>query len=93
MSCSLFVVLSAQTDAIHLQQGAFGKTKSFEQLATASAGRDVETLPLRSTEKEKHLEALEEKIASRCRKYNFNNNCHVLRCVVAFSQVSQGFYM
>ncbi|XP_044208257.1 ataxin-7-like protein 2b isoform X2 [Thunnus albacares] len=75
--------LICNNDSIHQQQGALGRTKTFDQLAveqrTPSAGRDIEQLPVKSKDKEQHLEAFEEKIANQGSKTNFNNNCHILR--------------
>eukprot|EP00064_Thunnus_orientalis_P006995 superscaffoldBa00000752_g7014 len=74
--------LICNNDSIHQQQGALGRTKTFDQLAvekrTPSAGRDIEQLPVKSKDKEQHLEAFEEKIANQGSKTNFNNNCHIL---------------
>lgn len=60
-----------------------GRTKIFDQLAveqrTASSGRDMEQLPLKSKDKEQHSEAFEEKTTTQGIKYNFNSNCHILR--------------
>lgn len=86
MWCNAFflsAVLSTQTDSIHQQQKAMGKPKSFDQLAaeqrTASAGRDMEQLLVKSKDKEPHLEAFEEKTATQGSKYNSSSNCHILR--------------
>lgn len=80
---SLCAVLSTQTDSIHQQQKALGRTKTFDQLAVehraASAGRDMEQLLVKSKYKEQHLEAFEEKATAQGSKYNFNSNCHILR--------------
>ncbi|XP_044065556.1 ataxin-7-like protein 2b isoform X2 [Siniperca chuatsi] len=74
--------LICNTDSIHQQQKALGKTKTFDHLAVeqraASAGRDMEQLLVKS--KEQHLEAFEEKITTQGSKYNLNSNCHFLRC-------------
>lgn len=88
MRCNAFyflpcAVLSTQTESIHQQQKAMGRTKIFDQLAveqrTSSAGRDMEQLPLKSKDKEQHSEAFEEKTTTQGSKYNFNSNCHILR--------------
>ncbi|XP_030277752.1 ataxin-7-like protein 2b isoform X1 [Sparus aurata] len=75
--------LICNTDSIHQQQKAMGKPKSFDQLAaeqrTASAGRDMEQLLVKSKDKEPHLEAFEEKTATQGSKYNSSSNCHILR--------------
>ncbi|XP_070767211.1 ataxin-7-like protein 2b [Enoplosus armatus] len=74
--------LICNTDSIHQQQKALGRTKTFDQLAveqrTASAGRDMEQLLVKSKDKEQRLEAFEEKITSQGNKYNLNSNCHIL---------------
>ncbi|CAK6951330.1 ataxin-7-like protein 2b isoform X1 [Scomber scombrus] len=74
--------LICNTDSIHQQQGASGRTKTFDQLAvqqrTPSAGRDMEQLPVKSKDKEQPLEDFEEKIATQRNKNNFSNNCHML---------------
>lgn len=80
MQCLFFLscaVLSTQTDSIHQQQKASGRTKTFDQLAeeqkTTSAGRDIEQLLVKSKDKEQHLEAFKEKITQS------SKNCHILR--------------
>ncbi|KAM7404609.1 hypothetical protein PAMP_011942 [Pampus punctatissimus] len=69
-------------ESIHQQQRALGRTRAFDQLAveqrTPSAGRDMEQLPVKSKDKEHHLEAFEEKMATQGNKNKFNNNCHIL---------------
>ncbi|XP_031142739.1 ataxin-7-like protein 2b isoform X1 [Sander lucioperca] len=64
------------TDSIHQQQKASGRTKTFDQLAeeqkTTSAGRDIEQLLVKSKDKEQHLEAFKEKITQS------SKNCHIL---------------
>lgn len=78
------VLLSTQTDSIHQQQQqASGRTKTFDQLAeeqkTASTGRDMEELPVKSKDKEIQPEAFEEKITTQGSKQNFNSNGRSLR--------------
>lgn len=96
-------VLSTQIDSIHQQQKALGRARTFDQLAaeqrTASAGRDMEQLLVKLKEKEQHLEAFEEKITTQGSRYNFSNNCHILRYeniysiltkLTLFPQIPQG---
>ncbi|GLD45969.1 ataxin-7-like protein 2 isoform X1 [Lates japonicus] len=75
--------LICNIDSIHQQQKALGRAKTFDQLAAeqriASAGRDMEQLLVKLKEREQHLEASEEKITTQGSRYNFSNNCHILR--------------
>ncbi|XP_059189509.1 ataxin-7-like protein 2b [Centropristis striata] len=74
--------LICNTDSIHQQQKASGRSKTFDELAeeqrTASAGRDVEQLLVKSKDNEQHREASEEKTTTQSSKH-FNSNCHILR--------------
>ncbi|XP_035511903.1 ataxin-7-like protein 2b isoform X1 [Morone saxatilis] len=78
--CSLELICN--TDSIHQQQKALGRTKTFGQLAveqrTTPTGRDVEQSLVKSEDKEQHLEAFEEKKMTQGSKYNFSSNRHIV---------------
>ena len=80
--------LSIQTDSIHQQQKALGRAKTFEWLAgeqrTPSASRDTEQLFVKLKDKEKNLEAFEEKITTQGSRYKFSSNCNILRYGIQF---------
>ncbi|KAM9855217.1 ataxin-7-like protein 2b [Aulostomus maculatus] len=71
-----------ESDAAQLQQRSLCKTKTSEEPAVqpraASAGRDMEQLPVKPKEREQRLEGLQETITTRCRQRNFNSSCHSL---------------
>ncbi|XP_075951331.1 ataxin-7-like protein 2b isoform X2 [Anarhichas minor] len=73
--------LICNTDSVHQQQKALGRTKTSDQLTeeqkTASAGRDMEQLPVKSKDKEQHHQQ-QEKITLQS-STTFNSNCHILR--------------
>uniref|UniRef100_UPI0037E9785A ataxin-7-like protein 2b n=1 Tax=Semicossyphus pulcher TaxID=241346 RepID=UPI0037E9785A len=75
--------LICKTDSIQQQQKALGRTKTSDQLAvepkTASAGRNMEQLLVKTKDNLRHLEALEDKITTQGSKYHFNSSCHILR--------------
>ncbi|XP_034394166.1 ataxin-7-like protein 2b isoform X2 [Cyclopterus lumpus] len=72
--------LICNTDSIHQEQNALGRTKTVDQLTeeqkTASGGQDMEQLPVKSKDKEQHQQQ-HEKITLQSSK-TFNSNSHVL---------------
>ncbi|XP_019944339.2 ataxin-7-like protein 2b [Paralichthys olivaceus] len=72
--------LICNTDSMHQQQKAQGRTKTFDQLSVEqreripSAGRDVEQLLVKLKDKEQHSE---EKLTQGSR-HNLSSNCHIL---------------
>lgn len=79
----IFVIwaISLQSESIHHQQKTLGRAKSFDQLTVEQrAGRDLEQLLVKLKDKEQNVETVEEKISTQGNKYNFKNNCHLLRC-------------
>ncbi|XP_068589239.1 ataxin-7-like protein 2b isoform X1 [Cebidichthys violaceus] len=82
--------LICNTDSIQQQQKALGRTKTFDQLTEeqkrASAGRDMEQLPVKSKDKEQHHQQQEKIILQITTS---NSNCHIVRSRVPSESIPE----